>query len=294
MIQPIWALTGLVLPGLVAFVVAMIIARPWRKACSPLAVSRAWAVALLLALPIAFVATFGVPKKPIVAVDVLVIIALVGAALQLVDGLAFWRKAFARVSRFAISIAMVPLLMVVYFKVHWSLMESLIGFSCLIAASVGISLLMRMLANGQRAGRDLAVVLAMCFGVTGMANMMSDWENGGQLSLSVAAMIVGGGIAIWFVPCHAAAKGLCAVLIPLYLGLILIGHFYNGLIGWQAVLLAIAPLAAWTAEIPAFKNRTPHLVHAAVRLVVVAAILAAGFVPALFTFTKEINDVSPY
>ncbi len=292
MIEPIWAVTGMVVPALLAAIVLALTIRPWRKSCSIHSMHLGWALAILVGFGTGYFVTLGWPHAPMVAVDYLGLVALIAVVVQLGVNLSNCPSWVVPIARSILAIALTPLLLISYIEHSWSASEIVLWLSALCLASVAIQGLMTALSH--RAGRDLPVVLGVCAGAVGLANLMSAWETGGQLGLTLAAAIFGGAAIAMLMSCKIAARGVTIVVMPIYLGLLVIGHFYNSLVGWHAIVLAIAPLAAWVGEIPKLKSKSAPWVIAIVRLVCVGIILLAVLFPVVFAFIESMSDEYAY
>src|SRR5688572_26257053 len=149
-------------------------------------------------------------------------------------------------------------------------------------------LAMESLARRGR-GASLPLLLGMVVGVSGLAIINAHSATMGQAAGSVAIpLLVVSLAALWSRGASLARGGMLAVTVQL-LGLLLFAHLFLDMPARDAVLLAVAPLAAWAGELPRL-GKPDSWKRLALRTVAVLAVLALPAISAVRGLQSTLNE----
>ncbi len=277
-VEPSWFLWGLALPAAIAAVGVILLGRLMR---SPQHAGAAlgWAIGLPLALAVGYLATFGPPRWPPNTANHWLLVAIVpataavGVLAALVSGRRRTGDAAAWAARALLACAIPPLLLRAFLRYHWSTGEAvawLIGLPLLgLAAWFG----MHRLA-ARRPGPAIPFVLAgTALGLAG-ATVASGSITLGQLTAVLAAAALGGWIGGLVVPDSGPRRVGLDASFALLFALLINDRFYTETMSDAvALLVLVAPLTMWLAELPR-PERLGAKSRTALRVLVPAGVVA--------------------
>ncbi len=116
--------------------------------------------------------------------------------------------------------------------------------------------------------------------------MLSGYYRAGQLGLILAAALAGATLASHFGKPHASTSGSLGMSVVGIFSVVVIGRYFGALSSSLAVCLLVAPLLAWTFELPRLRTLPPkwrtagRLACVAIPLAVVVAVAYGEFVAA--------------
>ena len=142
----------------------------------------------------------------------------------------------------------------------------------------------------RRHGVTLPLLLSAFAGSSALVLINARTQTLGQIAGAVAvALLVMTLLSLWYRQLSLAGGGILAINL-IVLGLLLCGHLFADLTCREMLILAAAPLALWTGEIPPIA-RKPWL-RFAVSAVLMLAILSAALVPALQGLKQTMDEQS--
>ena len=153
---------------------------------------------------------------------------------------------------------------------EWSPPQAMLILSLSAALLAGVWGLFARL-QARTSDRALSPVLIALALATALTVMLSGYFRGGLHALPMAGAIAGVTLASFAFPHQPAASPTLGVGIVGIFSVVIIGRFYGALPTSLAIGLMLAPLLAWTAEIPRIR-KLPVAACAAIRI---AAVLAA-------------------
>ena len=296
MFEPIWFLTGLALPALIAgaivIVVGLISQSPWLR-------QAAISTAIALGFIAGYIATYGLPPFPPVESQQWLVVAALPATLviSVLAAIAFIPTWAAWLLRLLVAFGITPLLLQSYLKYTWSRGESMTWIISLgIAASIGWCLII-FLTRPRQSDNDTPPTridwrlwtFAFVAGGTGVTTMLSGSQTLAQLGLSLAATLAGIAVLQTINPTTANRdfRGF-PVDVPFValVGLWLAGHFYAEITATHAVVLALSPLAAGIGDLPPL-HRLSLGKNLAARLVTILTIVGIVVAHAAIKFSQE-------
>jgi hypothetical protein len=125
-------------------------------------------------------------------------------------------------------------------------------------------------------GRSMHVILLLILAASSQVLLMSSSQTLGQTSLILAAALFGSLPLVWYLKIPLTPGPLLLVVL-LWHGFLIGGHFAAGLTSLNALLLAMAPHFAWVAEARA--RQWPTLPRASLRFTaVLIPMLTAQFI----------------
>ena len=130
-----------------------------------------------------------------------------------------------------------------------SFSESLTTVSFLAFASF-LSYLSLTQLSPRLGGRSMHVVLFLLLAASGQVLMMSSSQTLGQTALILAAALFGSLPLVWYLRIPLT-PGSLLLIVMLWHGFLIAGHFTANLTVLNAILLTIAPHGAWLAELRA-------------------------------------------
>jgi hypothetical protein len=138
------------------------------------------------------------------------------------------------------------------------------------------ALIAAWLALGRLAARSpsraLPSVLAITTGAAGITIMLSGYSTGGQMGVPLSAALAAAALASFLFAGPIEWRGAVGVGVVMLFALLVLGRFFGSLTTLHAVLLFIAPLLAWTSELPLIKKLRSWQ-RGAIQLFVVAMLL---------------------
>jgi hypothetical protein len=126
--------------------------------------------------------------------------------------------------------------------------------------------------------------LFLIIAATGQVLMMSATFTVGQTALILACALAGALPIVWWLSIHWSGGPLLLTLL-LWHGFLIYGHYFSMLMPLNALLLAIAPHAAWLAETPRVQQ-WPKLPRTLIRLTAPIIPMATAQTLALLDFLK--------
>jgi len=309
-VGPLWFLTGLALPAAIAAAVMLLALRPWRgAACGLRRTGVGWALAIGLGMAVGIPAMHGLPAGdawndplalfewhrwlwlalPVMTVGAVLVAAQTRGARLLGAGLG------------VLLAAALPLFELMPIVRHeWATAQAA---SWLIPLSMGM-LALAGLGHGlsTRVGRELPPIVGLTAVGAGLTIAFSGSESTGLTLVSLGAVMAGGGTAALFGSCRSA-YGSASPAVLVLAAVLLAGYFYTydpytgtpGLLGWHAIVLALAPLLAFVGSVPLPTRLDRPVVRAAIRLVLALAPVAVVAIDAGLTFAREYGETSsPY
>lgn len=151
-----------------------------------------------------------------------------------------------------------------------------------------LALVWAMLSSLQSRTSTPAVlwVLVLDALATAVTVMLSGYYRGGLLGLDLAASLAGATLASCIVPPQSPASGSLGMGVIGIFSVVLMGRFFGTLSTGLAACLVLAPLLAWTVELPRLRTVTPawrgagRLACVAVPLIVVLIVAERKFIAA--------------
>jgi hypothetical protein len=305
--DPQWLLTALFTPALFAGVcltLAALLARHrsrpataaavWsgRSSARGVGVRIAWALALGVSFPWGAAVTLGWPPLPPPTAEGWLILAVPAICLmEILLGWSQhpWLRILRGLLRLLLLAGLIPLLNQANLRYHWSAAQAAAWIAGLV---VGLWIMLGvMLPLERRAGRDLPLSWALAAAAAAVCIGLSNSATLSQAGLVIPAILCAGAIALllWGNG-NTAARGLTVPALTAYAGLLIVATFaFDGLTYLNAALLAVAPFAAWLAQLPAVQRRH-RLVQALARLAAVAGVCAAPVVMSALRFTAEASQ----
>lgn len=307
MFSTIDILFGVVLPGLLTLAVALAAWRPWRKRDLP-APRGGWSAAVI---PAAFALAYYLvlfwqvndsPRfPPIDTIHYLFFAALALPLIAAVDGLlargeTTWKRfAITAAARAALGAGLaalvLPRLLKPIIEHTWQGNETF-TYIALFAAAVGLIWLSLGALTDHAKGAGVPVALSVAAACTAVVLMMSGSQKFGQIAGMLTAALGGVALVSLWARRYPTAHGLAAPLAFLHTLLLLAGYYFASLTAQNALLLAIAPHAAWAGDLPGVR-RMPPWARSLMRVLAVA--ITAGIAVA-FAAVKFAHDMAedPY
>jgi hypothetical protein len=201
-------------------------------------------------------------------------------------------RVMAWIVRFSLTAVVAPILLhdSVYLadlqghnSAQWSPFEATIVLAGLAAL---LALVWAMLSVLQSRTSTPAVfwVLGLDALATAFTVMLSGYFRGGLLGLGLAGALVGATLASYTVQPQLSTSGSLGMGVIGIFAVVLVGRYFGALSTSFAVCLALAPLLAWTVELPALRKFTPGY-RCAARLACIAIPLLAVVIVAQRKFT---------
>ncbi|MFA9480465.1 hypothetical protein ACERK3_19535 [Phycisphaerales bacterium AB-hyl4] len=244
MIDPTWLGLGIALPLALGAAGALLPTR-----------CLGWALAVLCAMVTGYLARSGLPRIPpnqahqwllVVGVPTVVVAAVVVSRLRL-------QPAMGWVVRGVVAVGLPPLLLQAHLRYHWDRLEAVTWLIGLSAAVLLCWWAMHGVARrgGGFGGRALPMVLAITAAGTSVATLLSYNFTQAQWTMTLAAVLLGGGLVVLAFRFRHGLTGAVDVALPLVLAMVMMGRFHTtAMTNVQAGLLAGAPLAAAWAHWP--------------------------------------------
>ena len=126
----------------------------------------------------------------------------------------------------------------------------------------------------------------------GATLMLSGYFRGGLLGLGVAGAIAGAALASYVVHRQPSTSGSLGMSVVGIYSVVLMGRFFGSLSTDLAACLVLAPLVAWSGELPWLRRLSPRT-RGAARLASVAAVLMIVVVVAQQRFVAASAARSP-
>ncbi|HVX64266.1 MAG TPA: hypothetical protein VHC19_26830 [Pirellulales bacterium] len=168
----------------------------------------------------------------------------------------------------------------------WQASLVLAGSGALLAAVWGL-----LGGLSQRApGVSLPLALGETILCGGFAVMLAGYVGGGEAAMPLAAAIAGAALASPLAAERSPLPGMIGVGVVGLFSLLFIGRFFGRLSDGAAVVVLLAPLACWAAEIPRLRNGNPWI-KGAVRLLLTALPLVFVLVAAKSRFDHEMGPL---
>ena len=111
----------------------------------------------------------------------------------------------------------------------------------------------------------------------------------GQLGLTLAISLAGAWFAGILINGPVAQRGGLGVALILLAGLLINGYFYASLKPLHALVLAMAPLAAWVGQLPPIRRLKPWQASLVV-VILTGVVVAAVTAPAAITAQREASE----
>lgn len=253
----------------------------------------AWAIAVCVAYAAGHLAIESWPGTPLVAQDWLFMAvlpaALLAACISARSGTPAWLTWMLRA---VIAFAAPPLLMQSYLRYTWSAGEAAAWIVGLGAVTLVVWASQSALER-REPGPSLPIsLLLVVFGIA-ITIMTSGSQSVGQLAFALATALGGVGLVSLFLPAKQPAMGSSAVVWPVAFAILMLGRFYASVTDLHLALLALAPLAAWLAEIGVIHKR--RTIAAIVRVIAVAIPVGVVLTQAALRFAQKWNETpAPY
>ncbi len=170
---------------------------------------------------------------------------------------------------------------------EWNRGETVLvlGLSVLMLAGVWGLLARLKVRTSDRALSPVLVLSALACGATVMP---SGYYLGGLLALPIAGAIAGASLASYAFPKQPVENPCLGVGLIGIFTICFIGRFYASLPTSLAICLLLAPLLAWTAELPCFR-KLPAAARTAIRIGTVLAALLVIVTYAQVSFNSAIG-----
>ncbi|HEY2148182.1 MAG TPA: hypothetical protein VGH32_09610 [Pirellulales bacterium] len=159
----------------------------------------------------------------------------------------------------------------VYLTDSWSPRETWLYLGGMAAALIAAWFALGRLAASSPS-RALPSVLAITTGAAGITIMLSGYSTGGQMGVPLSAALAAAAMASFLFAGPIEWRGTVGVGVVMLFALLVLGRFFGSLTTLHAVLLFIAPLLAWTSELPLIKKLRSWQ-RGAIQLFVVAMLL---------------------
>ena len=141
------------------------------------------------------------------------------------------------------------------------------------------------LAN-RTSGPMVAVSIALAAGAAAVTIMLSGYATGGQMGLPLSAALIAVTLATLVLRKPIRLDGAIGVGIVGLFALLVVGRFFGELTTLHAVLLFVAPIAYWVADMPKIRTFKSWR-RALVQLIVVCLPLAFVVVQAQQKFAAD-------
>ncbi len=181
---------------------------------------------------------------------------------------------------------------------EWSRVESFL-IMCGLAATLAFIWAATSALQSRATIREVLWLLALDALAAAIVVMLSGYYRGGLLGLGLASAITGATLASYFLrPQLAGAASLGMSVVGIF-AVVIIGRFFGSLSTGPAACLLLAPLLAWTVELPRLRDLgsvargTARLVCVAVPLVVVVLVAQHNFIAAAAARSRVSAPASP-
>jgi hypothetical protein len=274
----------IVFPAVVAIAAMLASHFPWRRDAK----SHAWGIALALcgAFAVAYIGTSGRPKfPPVEAQGWLVYLGIVVVLIAIASTWLRWPVAVASIVIVAVMAWLIarPTARSLEPSVFWT------GVAATAAVTIVWWALMERLAS-RRPGGGLPLLMMMWAGAAALTVINAHSASLGLVAGTIAVVLgVIGVIGLWLRKVSLSRGGMLALAV-LVLGIMLAGHFFADLTRFELILLAVAPLAMWIAEIPPLRRYAG--VRFCVSLIALLAVLSIPLVPALKGLRETMKEQS--
>jgi len=205
-----------------------------------------------------------------------------------------WSRGMAWIGRLGLTAVVTPILLhnSVYLadlngrnSAEWSPSQSTIVL-CGLAAL--LALVWAMLSGLQSRTSTAAVlwVLVLDASATAVTVMLSGYYRGGLLGLGLAGALAGATLTSYIAQPQSPTSGSLGMSVIGIFAVVLVGRFFGNLSTGLAACLLLAPLLAWTVELPRLRTLAPgwrgtgRLACVAVPLIVVAIVAQRKFAAA--------------
>lgn len=141
----------------------------------------------------------------------------------------------------------------VYLTDSWTPRERWLYLGGMAVALFAAWLALNRLA-ARSPSRAIPLALAITTGAAGITIMLSGYSTGGQMGVPLSAALAAAAMASFLVAGLIEWRGTIGVGIVMLFSLLVLGRFFGSLTTLHAVLLFIAPLLAWTSELPVIKK----------------------------------------
>jgi hypothetical protein len=155
-----------------------------------------------------------------------------------------------------------------------------------LAAGLLVSWLLLDRLATRSPSRAVPLALALTTAAAGITIMLSGYSTGGQLGVPLTGALAAVAIASLLISGPIEWRGAIGVGVVMLFGLLVLGRFFGDLTTLHAVLLFIAPLLAWTSELPLIKKLGAWQ-RGAIQLLIVAAMLSVVVFRAQRQFTAD-------
>lgn len=168
-------------------------------------------------------------------------------------------------------------------------------WTALLAAAVLLLLVWGLTARllKQSPGFSISLAVTETALAGGLVVMLSAYPTGGATAVPLAAALVGAVAGSWLLTARPATGGSLGFTLVGIFGVLMMGRFFGALSTERALLVLLAPLLCWVAEVPPLRRRPPWQV-AILRLVLVAVPLIVALVLAQRDFARSMSNSDGY
>ncbi|MBI1923763.1 hypothetical protein HYR99_05885 [Candidatus Poribacteria bacterium] len=264
---------------LVSGVILLLLQRPWRRDAQNTGGAWAGGLALGAGYIVGHAGVIGWPPfPPVEATQWLVYLAIAASAVGLLEarwGRSTWVRWGVRLLLLGMTLWLLlrPML-----KHNWGPGEAVAWLAGLGIALLlfwgGLDALVKRL-SGVSLPLTLLIVAAGGSVVLGLSGSLLLGQLEGALAAALGVSLV----VAWWRPAMSLARSALPVVTVLLAGLWMAGYFYAQVPAASALLLAVAPMAAWVGQIPSMRRAAPWQVNlaraAGVLIPVLLAVLLA-------------------
>ena len=174
---------------------------------------------------------------------------------------------------------------------EWSLWQAVAVMAVCSTLLAGVWSLLARLSRGSG---GVAISLALCLTIlcAGLTVMLAGYIGGGSAAFPMAGALLATTIGARYgmrqisVPTGSLPAAVPGTGVVCLFGLLFVGCFFGRLSGESALVMLLAPLLCWVAEIPLMRHRKAWLVTV-LRLALVAILLAVVLVMAKRRFDRD-------
>lgn len=138
----------------------------------------------------------------------------------------------------------------------WSTAQAVLWIGGLALATAALCAALDALAE-RRDGASLPLALWLTAATTSAVLLLTKSALLGQLAGSIAGIFGAATVLAWWAPSIRLSRGAMTVFGLLFVALLSQGHLYSELSLWGALLLYLAPFAAWLGETERVKTMVP-------------------------------------
>lgn len=168
----------------------------------------------------------------------------------------------------------------------WQAALILAGGAALLAS---VWALLYLLAK-RSPGASIPLALALAIQCAGVAIMMAGYVQGGAVSFPLTAAIGCTAIVGSLIADRPAAAAIAGITVVALFSLLVIGRFFGRLTTGAALMILLAPLLGWVAELPMVRYRQPWFIGS-LRLFLVAVPLIIVLLAAKRSFDRDLGPL---